>query len=151
MAVVGYGNRGQVYADYSLDEPNELEVVAIVDPNEYKLQVAKERYGLSDGQVFTCYADFVKSGIEADIVANATMDQYHYQTALEILNSKHDMLMEKPVVADKNELMEIYNLANANGCKVFVCHVLRYSPFYKEVKALIDSGKIGDIISMEMN
>lgn len=151
MAVVGYGNRGQVYADYSLDEPNELEVVAIVDPNEYKLQVAKERYGLSDGQVFTCYADFVKSGIKADIVANATMDQYHYQTALEILNSKHDMLMEKPVVADKSELMDIYNLANANGCNVFVCHVLRYSPFYKEVKALIDSGKIGDIISMEMN
>ena len=36
MAVVGYGNRGQVYADYSLDEPNELEIVEIIDPNEYK-------------------------------------------------------------------------------------------------------------------
>ena len=151
MAVVGYGNRGQVYADYSLDEPNELEIVAIIDPNEFKLQVAKERYGLSEGQVFTCYADFVKSGIEADIVANATMDQYHYQTALEILNSKHDMLMEKPIVSKKEELMDIYNLANKNGCKVFVCHVLRYSPFYKTVKAMIDDGKIGNIISMEMN
>ena len=40
IAVVGYGNRGQVYADYSLDEPNEVEVAAVIDPNEYKLKVA---------------------------------------------------------------------------------------------------------------
>ena len=43
IAVVGYGNRGQVYADYSLDEPQEVEVVAVVDCNKYKLEVAKER------------------------------------------------------------------------------------------------------------
>ena len=42
------------------------------------------------------------------------MDQYHYQTAIEILNSKYDMLMEKPVVPNKKELMDIYNLANEN-------------------------------------
>ena len=88
LAVVGYGNRGQVYADYSLDEPTEVEVAAVVDPNEYKLQVAKERYGLSDKQVFTSYADFVASGMDVDIVANATMEQLHYETALEILKSK---------------------------------------------------------------
>ena len=29
LAVVGYGNRGQVYADYSLDEPTEVEVAAM--------------------------------------------------------------------------------------------------------------------------
>ena len=36
--IVGYGNRGQVYADYSLDRPEELSVVAVVDPNEFKLE-----------------------------------------------------------------------------------------------------------------
>lgn len=151
MAVVGYGNRGQIYADYSLDEPNELEVVAVIDPNEYKLQVARERYGLSEEQVFTCYADFVKANIQADLVANATMDQYHYQTAIEILKSKHDMLMEKPIVANKAELDEICKLADENGCKVFVCHVLRYCPFYKTIKNMIDDGAVGKIITMEMD
>ena len=34
--VVGYGNRGQVYADYSLDCPDELGIAAVVDPNEFK-------------------------------------------------------------------------------------------------------------------
>lgn len=151
IAIVGYGNRGQVYADYSLDEPNEVEVVSVIDPNAYKLQVAKERYNLKEEQTFTNYADFVKSNIDVDIVINATMEQQHYQTAIEILSSGHDMLIEKPIVSKKEELDEIVRLANEKNCKVFVCHVLRYSPFYKSIKALIDKGEIGKIISMEMN
>lgn len=151
IAVVGYGNRGQVYADYSLDEPNEVEVVAIIDPNEYKWQIAKERYGLTDGQVFACYADFVQSGLEVDLVVNATMEQQHYQTAVEILNSRHHMLIEKPIVSKKEELNEIRRLAKENECMVFVCHVLRYSPYYKRVKSILQSGELGKIVSMEMN
>ena len=151
IAVVGYGNRGQVYADYSLDEPNEVEVVAIIDPNAFKLQVAKERYQLSDGQLFSCYADFLKANIDTDIVINATMDQVHYQTAMEILQSKRHMLIEKPIVEKKAQLLEIQRTAKENGCMVFVCHVLRYSPFYKTIKKMIAEGKLGNIISMEMN
>ena len=151
IAVVGYGNRGQVYADYSLEEPNEVEVAAVIDPNEYKLQVAKQRYGLTDGQLFMAYADFVAAGVQVDIVINATMEQHHYQTAMEILRSKQHMLIEKPIVAKRAQLMEIQRTAKENGCMVFVCHVLRYSPFYKAVKNMIADGTLGDIISMEMN
>ena len=151
IAILGYGNRGQVYADYSLDEPEEVEVVAVIDPNPYKLETAKERYALSDGQVFLAYKDFVASGVEADIVINATMDQSHYETAIEVLQSKRDMLIEKPIVANRDELLEIQRLAKENGCTVFVCHVLRYSPFYKEIKAMLTEGKLGNIVSMEMN
>lgn len=151
IAVVGYGNRGQVYADYSLDEPQEVEVVAVVDPNPYKLDVAKERYGLTDNQVFLNYQGFVASGLDVDIVINATMDQVHYETAIEILSSKKNMLIEKPIVAKREELLEIQKLAKENGCAVFVCHVLRYSPFYKTIKEMLKGGEIGKIVSMEMN
>ena len=151
IAVVGYGNRGQVYADYSLDEPQEVEVVAVVDCNAYKLETAKQRYGLSDKQVFLTYKEFVASGLEVDVVVNATMDQVHYETAMEILQSKRNMLIEKPIVAKKEELLDIQRLAKENGCAVFVCHVLRYSPFYKTIKQILQSGKLGNIVSMEMN
>ena len=151
IAVVGYGNRGQVYADYSLDEPNEVEVVAVVDPNEYKLKVARERYCLSDDRTFTRYADFVKSGLDVDIVVNATMEQQHYDMAMEILASRHNMLIEKPIVSTAKEIEDIRALAEKNGCMVFVCHVLRYSPFYKTIKKMLAGGEIGKVVSMEMN
>ena len=151
IAVVGYGNRGQVYADYSLEEPQEVEVVAVVDCNVYKLELAKERYGLTDRQVFSSYKEFLASGLEVDVVVNATMDQVHYQTAMEILQSKNNMLIEKPIVAKREELVNIQKAAKENGCLVFVCHVLRYSPFYKTIKETLQSGKLGDVVSMEMN
>ena len=151
IAVVGYGNRGQVYADYSLEEPQEVEVVAVVDCNAYKLELAKTRYGLTDRQVFSTYKEFLSSGLEVDVVVNATMDQVHYQTAMEILQSKHNMLMEKPIVSKREELIDIQKAAKENGCLVFVCHVLRYSPFYKAIKRMLQTGKLGKVVSMEMN
>lgn len=151
IAVVGYGNRGQVYADYSLEEPQEVEVVAVIDCNAYKLETAKQRYGLTDKQVFLTYKQFADSGLEADVVVNATMDQVHYETAMEILKSKRNMLIEKPIVAKREELLDIQRTAKKNGCTVFVCHVLRYSPFYKTIKQMLHEGKLGNIVSMEMN
>ena len=149
--VVGYGNRGQVYADYSLDCPNELEIVAIIDPNEFKLTEAKKRYNLPEANLFKTFDEFLTASIECDLVINATMDSLHYQTAMQILEAKYDMLMEKPIVPNEKQLMDIKRLAEKNGCKVFICHVLRYTPYYRKIKRLISEGAIGDIMTMEMN
>ena len=149
--VVGYGNRGQVYADYTFDNPEEFGVAAVVDPNKFKLQEAQKRYGLSDGQLFESFEEFLRAKIPCDFVINATMDQYHYETAMQILESGYDMLMEKPIVPNKEELLAIQACATQKGCKVFVCHVLRYTPYYRKIKKLLNEGVIGDIITMEMN
>ena len=149
--VVGYGNRGQVYADYALQEPEEFGIAAIVDPNEFKLQEAKVRYGLTDDRLFQDFDAFAKSGIACDFVINATMDQLHYETAMQILNAGYDMLMEKPIVANARELKEIEQLAKEKEAMVFVCHVLRYTPFYRKIKELLNAGAIGVVETMEMN
>lgn len=150
-AIVGYGNRGQIYADYSLDEPDEFGVAAIIDPNDFKLQEAKKRYGLSDECLFHTFQEFVDSGVYCDFVVNATMDQYHYETAMKILDAGYDMLMEKPIVPNKEQLQDIANLAKEKNAKVFVCHVLRYTPFYRKIKELLNEGAIGEIMTMELN
>ena len=150
-AIVGYGNRGQVYADYSLDCKDQLEVVAIVDPNPYKLSDAKARYGLKDSQLFANLDDFITAGVKCDIVVNATMDELHYSSAMQILQAGYDMLIEKPIVNNEQELLDIQNKAEEKGCNVFVCHVLRYTPFYRNIKTLINNGEIGEIMTMEMN
>ena len=149
--IVGYGNRGQVYADYSLDEPSEMGIAAIVDPNDFKLQEAKARYGLSDDCLFHNIDEFIASGIECDFVVNATMDQYHYETAMKILEGGYHMLMEKPVVPNAKELRDIERCTKEKGVEVFVCHVLRYTPYYRKIKEIINAGTIGTIMTMEMN
>ena len=149
--IVGYGNRGQVYADYSLDCPEQLEIVGIVDPNPFKLSEAKARYGLSDGALFNSLDAFLSEKIGCDLVINTTMDQLHYETAMMILDAGYDMLIEKPIVNKTSELLDIQRKAEEKGSKVFVCHVLRYTPFYRTIKTLLNQGAIGDIMTMEMN
>lgn len=148
--IVGYGNRGSVYADYSFEDPN-FQVVGVVDINPFKLSTAKQRYALSDDQLYESLAAFLEKKPAVDIVINTTMDQDHYHTSMAILGAGYHMLVEKPVVNNKKELLDIAALAKKNGCKVFVCHVLRYTPFYRTVKQLLLDGVIGDIISMEMH
>ena len=151
VVIVGYGNRGQVYGDYALEMPHEMEVVGVVEPNEYKRVMAKERYGLSDAQLFDSLEGFLHARPKCDLIVNATMDQLHYRTSIDILSAGYDMMLEKPIVNNVEELLEIERVAKQNHCKVFVCHVLRYTPYYRAIKNVINNGEIGEIMTIEMN
>lgn len=149
--IVGYGNRGQVYAAYALQEPKQLKIVGVVDPNKFLLGEAKKAFKLSNQQLFTNLAAFKRAHIKADVVINATMDELHYKTAIEILNMKYNMLMEKPIVNNREQLLKIEALAKKNKCLVLVCHVLRYTPFYRTIKQTLLDNKIGEIVTIEAN
>ncbi len=150
-ALVGAGNRGCVYADYSLEAPEELAIVAVVDPDDVHRTEAGVRYGVAPEYCFTNVDDFLAAKIDCDFVINATMDRQHYETASKLMNAKYDMLLEKPIVNNREELLDLQRLAHENGVRVNVCHVLRYTPFLKRVKELINNDAIGRIMTMEMN
>ena len=151
VALVGAGNRGQAYCNYALSNPEELEVVAVVDVNPIILKTACDKYSVGNDFAFSDLDEFLAKKIECDFVINATMDEMHYETALKIINAGYDMLIEKPITPDFNELKEIYQASVKKNVKVLVCHVLRYTPFYRTIKSLIEGGEIGDIVSMEIN
>ena len=118
-----------VYADYSLVNPEELEIVAAVDTDKNHLNDAKTRYKLSDDAVFSNLDDCLAKNIPADMVINATMDEAHYETTMKLIAMGYDILLEKPVTNNKKELLDIQRAANEKGVKIVVCHVLRYAPF----------------------
>ncbi len=150
-ALVGAGNRGCVYADYSLDEPDELAIVSVVEPSDVRRREAGDRYGIPEELRFANLDDFLAAKVACDFVINATMDEQHYETATKLMDAKYDMLLEKPLVPTRKELLELQECAHKNGVKVNVCHVLRYTPFFKKIKTLINNDAIGKIMTMEMN
>lgn len=149
--ILGYGDRSYWYSEYAFDEPNELEIVGVIDVNEFKLSRAKERFNLTDERLFNSLDEFLAKKVKCDVVINGTMDQMHYETSIKLLNAKYNILLEKPITGNPKELLEIEKLAKQNNCKVVVCHVLRYTPYFKKVKEMIDSGELGKIINMELN
>ena len=134
VILVGAGNRGQCYCDYSLYYPEEMKVIAVCDVNELHLKEVADKYGVAENMRFTDLDELLSKKIPCDIVANATMDQMHSETAITIISAGYHMVMENPVTARVEELLDIEKKAKEMKVKVFVCHVLRYTPFYKSIK-----------------
>ena len=77
------------------------------------------------------------------------MDQQHVDTAIPLLEAGYDMLLEKPFAVNEAELQRLAEAVKRTGRKVMICHVLRYAPFYAEIKKRILNGEIGRILNIQ--
>lgn len=149
VVVVGYGDRGSIYADYAAKFPQELKIEAVVDPDIFRLNLAKEKFDLSDNQCLTNFDSLISKGKIADFAIVATMDQLHYEQAKALLLQNYHLLLEKPIVNNSSELQELKKLAEERNRIIMVGHVLRYTPFYGAIKQAILDGAVGKIMHME--
>ncbi len=110
VVVVGFGDRAVAYTKYALNNPDRLQVVAVVDPNPFRRSLAKEMFQIADEYLFEDISACLKLGKIADAVINATMDELHIQTAIPFLELGYDMLLEKPIRVPENETFKIQEL-----------------------------------------
>ena len=144
FALIGYGNRGMTYAAI-LKEMGER-VVAVCEENEEKLQNAAALCALGKDAIFTNEDAFFAAGKLADILIIATWDRFHLNQALRAMEFGYDLILEKPIARSAEECRKIEETAERLGRRVFVCHVLRYAPFFSVLKKELDSGKYGMIL-----
>lgn len=149
VALVGAGNRGLVYSEYAIEEPEEMKITAVVEPDEYRRKFAAEKFGIDEANRFSSVRELLDKCRGFDAVINATMDRDHIETSLPVLRAGYDMLLEKPICVDRSELFRLYEAAVKYNRRVMVCHVLRYAPFYVEIKKRVLNGEIGEIISIQ--
>ena len=146
LVVFGLGARGNIYATFAKTYPEKFNLVAIIENDEKRLEYAKTAY--PGARLFADYHDFLSENIEADIVAVATQDNDHKEHAIAMMKAGYDLLLEKPIANNKEDCLAIYEASKQYNRKVVICHVLRYTPFYSTVKRYIDSGKLGEVITI---
>lgn len=148
--LVGAGARGWVYLRCSEKYDNGLKIIAIVEPNKVKREAAAKFCNIANDMLFENLDDFFKANIKCDIVVNATMDSAHISTGLAIMENGYDQILEKPITASREELLAFEKAQQKSGTQVFICHVLRYTPFYRNIKKHLLNNDIGKIISITM-
>lgn len=149
VVLLGAGNRADIYASVSLESPEKMKVVGIVDPDPVRRELMRKKYSVSKENCFENVYDFVKVPKFADAVINGTMDHLHVLTSIPVLKHGYDLLLEKPFCVNEEEMEELLRVAKECGRRVVIGHVLRYTDFYKSIKNHILSGEIGKIISIE--
>ena len=150
IAIAGCGSRGQdTYAACQERFPDKMKIVAAADIRPEKLLQMKEKYALSDNQLYASAEEMLKAGRLADVMIIATPDRMHYQEAMEALRLDYHLLLEKPISPSAEECRDIEALALERNREVVVCHVLRYTVFYQKLKELISSGVAGEVMSIQ--
>lgn len=148
VIIVGAGDRGNSYSKHMVEMADRYEVVAVADPVEMRRKRIQNRHGFPDSACYSGWKEILEQPKMADIAVIATMDDQHYESALLAIERGYHLLLEKPVAQTAWECEQIAKAAEKKGVSVLVCHVLRYTPFYKKVKELLLSGTIGTVMSM---
>lgn len=149
FAVAGMGNRGSKYAAKQLEFPDDMLVTAIADPRPIRLEAANKYLNLPEDRLFDSVEKMLEAPKLADVMIIATQDAQHKGHALAALEKGYDLILEKPIANHLEDCEEIAARATELGRRVLVCHVLRYTPFYREVKEQLKKGTIGKIESIE--
>jgi predicted dehydrogenase len=138
--ILGAGYRGRAYAEYAQSHPDQLEIVGVADPVQADA-IPAPRYW-NDWK--ECLADKP----EADIVMITMPDALHHDSAIAALDAGYHLLLEKPISPTEEECREVIGKALEKKRLVIVGHILRYTAYFAHIKALIDSGELGEVVSI---
>ena len=148
LAAIGCGNRSQIYIDLAARRPECYRVIAGADPDPARLDIARRLSGNPHFQSFTSADEMLTQPQLADVMIIGTQDNYHYGPCLQAMEKGYDILLEKPIAQTLSEVIDLERQATRLGRRVLVCHVLRYTPFYTKVKEIVDSGLLGEIMTL---
>ena len=149
FVLIGAGQRGMIYANCARERGHEI--VAVAEPDEARRGIAGDSLGISDAFRFHSGKELLAQPKLADAAIIATMDRDHYREAIPAMEKGYHLLLEKPISPVPEETLAIEKAAVRTGRHVTVCHVLRYSPFFRELKNTAMSGKIGKVITIQHN
>ena len=149
LALIGAGERGQFsYAPYAKLHEYEVEFTAVADCNEGRRASFQKEYHVDPKMVFASGDELLAQPRLADAVLICTQDSQHFAYACTAIKKGYKILLEKPISPSDEECLALQKLAEEYNSTIVVCHVMRYTKFYKKIKQVLDSGAIGDIVSI---
>jgi predicted dehydrogenase len=141
VAVVGVGGWGQNLARTFSQLP-ECSLKYICDLDQAKLD--RLSIQLPRTAVATSFQDVLRDpGVDAVVIA--TTAPTHYALCKQALEAGKDVFVEKPFVLYAEQAEELIALAERGSRVLMVGHLLEYHPVINRLKAMIDSGELGQI------
>jgi len=123
--------------------------VAVAEPDAARRSSFAERYGVDAGGRFASARDLFERPRLADFALIATPDALHVEPAVQALERGYHVLLEKPMAVTEGDCERLVRASERAGRILQICHVLRYAPLYRAVKQVIDSGEIGDVVTIQ--
>lgn len=145
----GAGSRGNVYGNYAVEYPDQLKIVGVAEPIPIRIERYSKKHNIPVANQFVTWEHVFQRPKFADAIIVTTPDILHYGPCMAALEMGYDVLLEKPISPSPKECYDILELTKKSGRIVAVCHVLRYAPYFIRLRELMQSGAIGEVISIQ--
>jgi predicted dehydrogenase len=149
MKRIGLMGCGKV-ADYghmpAIAETDELEVVALFDPNEASRKAMREKFNvpLATGDIDEFFA------ADLDGVTITSAAPVHAANISAAAERSLPILCEKPLAMTVAEIESIVATVEAAGVPLWVGFDYRFSPVSQTIKQLLDAGEIGRLAALRL-
>ncbi|MBE6941599.1 MAG: Gfo/Idh/MocA family oxidoreductase [Ruminococcaceae bacterium] len=146
LGMIGIGNMGTPVLGYILKDKQcpEIEVTALCDVNEKRLEWAKGAYPNENFAVFTDAEEMMKSGL-VDAVYIAVPHYDHPVLAMKAFSYGLHVILEKPAGVYTKAVREMNEAAKKAGVKFGIMFQSRTNAGYQEAKRLLESGEMGQL------
>ncbi len=156
FAIVGVGSRTHMWQEGLYRTfPDTCEVVGFCDTNAGRMRLYQEFAKKETGKAIPAYdaADFDRMirDTKPDVVIVTTVDSFHHQYIVRAMQLGCDVITEKPMTNTDEKCRQIIDAQKKYGKSITVSFNYRYSPARTQVKDLLMSGVIGDILSADFH
>jgi predicted dehydrogenase len=148
IIICGAGSRGSGHANNAIEHAENGEIVGVAEPREFHRNALAKKHNIPDENVFKNWDEMAAKERFADAVVISTQDNMHVEPTEAFAEKGYHILLEKPIAPTEEECERVTNAVKKAGVIFGVCHVLRYTNYSKKVKEIIDSGAIGEIVSI---
>ena len=148
--LIGAGNRGyEAYGAYALAHPDEMRFVAVAEPHPARRERFARAHAIPADAQFSTWEELLSKGQMAGAALVCTLDRLHVEPAVAALQAGYDVLLEKPMATTLPDCLRLVQTAERTRRLLQICHVLRYSPFFSALHDILQSGRLGQVITVE--
>ena len=148
VGAVGCGARGR-HVMARLQALGRTRITALYDPGPGTAERVRAELA-AEAEVVAGYREVVERD-DVDLVLVCSPDHAHREPAVAAFEHGKHVFCEKPMATTVADCQAIWDAARAADRHLFVGFVLRYAPFYLGIKARIDGGDLGRVVSIEAN
>jgi len=150
--MVGAGNRGiGAYGDYAERNPEDIKFVGVAETDPVRRSYFARKHSITFDRQYEGYESIFKEDRFADACFICTQDNMHFVPASQAMKKGYHLFLEKPMAITPKECVRIGELADFYRVRLMIGHVLRYTQFFSAIKRVIDSGKIGKLMTIQHN
>lgn len=154
LLVIGAGDRGTGHARWALDHPDRAKVVGVAEPRRARREALAQAHGIAPHNTVEDWREFAGRKFAArervaDAVLVCTLDREHLAPVEAFAELGYHVMVEKPMALDEESCRAIVTATENAGVMLAVGHVLRYTPYTALVKEIVDSGRLGQVLSVQ--